>query len=138
MTNKDFYYFNKAKEVCELSDFNRVHIGCIAVYKNIIIAKGFNTYKSNPLQKIYNKYRTLYIDGAEPLHTLHAEMMVISKIIHLDINFNKVKLYIYRKDLNNNLALCKPCEACIRAIKDLGIKEIYYTTNNGYINEVIN
>lgn len=64
-------------------------------------------------------------------------MMCILKIMHLDIDFSKVKLYVYRQDLKGNLAMCRPCCACMKAIKDLGIKNIYYTTNDGYIHEVI-
>ncbi len=138
MTTKDLYYFNKAKEVSKLSDFNKIHIGCIAVYKNIIIAKGYNTNKTNPLQKLYNHYRELeWVNGIQPKPKLHAEMMCILKIMHLDIDFSKVKLYIYREDLNKNLAICRPCNACMKAIKDLGIKKIYYTTNGGYKYEKI-
>ena len=138
MTNKDKYYFNKAKEASKLSDFNKVNIGCVAVYKNIILAKGFNTNKTNPIQHLYNQYRDLcWNNGVEPKAGLHAEMMVITKIKDLDIHFNQVKLYIYREDMNGNIAMCKPCRACTHAIKDLGIKEIYYTTNKEYKKECI-
>ena len=138
MANKELYYFNKAKESSKLSDFNKIHIGCIAVYKNNIIAKGYNTNKTNPLQKLYNHYRKLeWVNGVQPNPKLHAEMMCILKIMHLDIDFSKIKIYVYRQDLNGNLAMCRPCKACMKAIKDLGIKNIYYTTNEGYIHEVI-
>lgn len=62
-------------------------------------------------------------------------MMCLLKIMHLDIDFSKIKLYVYREDLNDNLAICRPCNACMKAIKDLGIKTIYYTTNEGYVKE---
>ena len=28
--------------------------------------------------------------------------------------------------------MARPCPSCMAAIKDLGIKNIYYTTNDGY------
>ena len=28
--------------------------------------------------------------------------------------------------------MARPCASCMQAIKDLGIREIYYTTNDGY------
>lgn len=103
-----------------------------------MLAKGFNTTKTNPIQHLYNQYRNLEVmRGVEPKAGLHAEMMALVKIKDLDISFTKVKLYIYREDMNGNIAMCKPCEACTHAIKDLGIKEIYYTTNNGYKKEYI-
>lgn len=138
MNNKDMYYFNKAKEASELSDFNKIHIGAIAVYKNVMIAKGYNVTKTNPIQKIYNHYRQLdWNKGVQPIPKLHAEMMVVTKIKHLDIDFSKVKIYVYRENMNGELAISRPCKACMKAIKDLGIKNIYYTTNDGYAKEVI-
>lgn len=135
--NKHKYYFKKAKEISNLSDFNKIHIGCIAIYKNVILAHGYNTNKTNPLQKEYNQYRNLDWNGIEPKAKIHAEMACILKIKNLDIDFSKVKLYVYREDMNKKLANCRPCKACERAMKDIGIKEIYYTTPNGYRHEVL-
>lgn len=28
--------------------------------------------------------------------------------------------------------MARPCLSCMAAIKDIGIKDIYYTTNDGY------
>lgn len=109
----------------------------MAVYRNVILAKGYNTNKTNPLQYNYNHYRDLEWNNVEPKAKLHAEMTCILKIMHLDIDFSKVKLYVFRQDLNGNLAMCRPCRACMKAIKDLGIKNIYYTTNDRYSHEVI-
>lgn len=30
-----------------------------------------------------------------------------------------------------------PCPSCMAAIKDLGIKDIFYTSNDGYVHERI-
>jgi deoxycytidylate deaminase len=131
-------YFDKAKNISYLSDFKQVHIGCIAVYKKHIIGIGYNTNKTHPLQFIYNKYRDLEWNGIQPKAKLHAEMMCLLSIKNLSVDFSKVKLYIYREDKNGQLALSKPCKACIRAIKDLGIKEINYTDYNGYVKVALN
>lgn len=119
-----------------MSDFKRVHIGCIAVYKNQILSVGYNTNKTHPLQKKYNKFRNINYDNVEPIPFLHAEMSCLLQIREMDIDFNKVELYIYREDRNGNLSMCRPCKACMKMIDTLGIKNIYYTTNNGYAKEV--
>lgn len=119
-----------------LSDFKQCHIGCIAVYKNHIVSIGFNTNKTHPLQKKYNKYRDLDYNGYEPEHKLHAEMMCLLGLKDMEINFSKVKLYIYREDKNGNIANCRPCDACMELIDRLGIKRIYYTTEKGYVKEI--
>ena len=63
---------------------------------------------------------------------LHAEINCLNQIRHLDINFSKVKLYIYRIRKDQPFGMARPCPSCMAAIKDLGIKNIYYTTNDGY------
>ena len=69
------------------------------------------------------------------LPKLHAEIKCLSQIKDIDINFSKVKLYIYRIRNDQPFGLSRPCPSCMAAIKDLGIKDIYYTTNDGYAYE---
>ena len=54
---------------------------------------------------------------------------------YLDIDWSKVKLYIYRETRDGKLAMSRPCPACMQAIKDLNIKHIAYTTDCGYATE---
>ena len=134
LTKSDMNYFKKASKVAEISDFDKINIGCIAVYQGTIIGVGFNTNKTHPIQKKYNRYR----NGEDFIPKLHAEINCLNSIRHLDINFTKVKLYIYRKRKTAKYGMCRPCPSCMAAIKDLGIKNIYYTTNDGYVYERIN
>ena len=69
------------------------------------------------------------------LPKLHAEINCLNQIRHLDINFSQVKLYIYRIRKDQPFGLSRPCLSCMAAIKDLGIRDIYYTTNDGYAYE---
>ena len=134
LRSADFRYFNKARQVATVSDYHKVHVGCVAVYKNQIIGLGCNCNKTHPTQKLYNRYRN---DSDDLLPKLHAEISCLNQIKNLDINFTKVKLYIYRIRKDQPFGLARPCLSCIAAIKDLGIKEIHYTTNNGYAYECL-
>ena len=127
--NIDYRYFDKARQIADISDYNRVHIGCIAVYQGQIIGIGCNCNKTHPTQKLYNRYRE---QSDSMLPKLHAEISCLNQIKHLDINFTKVKLYIYRIRKDQPFGLSRPCLSCMAAIKDLGIRDIYYTTNDGY------
>lgn len=131
LTKTDMHYFTKASQVAEISDFAKVNIGCIAVYQGTIIGVGFNTNKTHPMQKKYNRYR----NGENFIPKLHAEINCLNSIRYLDINFSKVKLYIYRKRKSAKYSMCRPCPSCMAAIKDLGIKHVYYTTDEGFIYE---
>lgn len=140
MNKKDLKYFELAKEEAELSDYDRIHLGCIAVCGNTVISEGHNTQKTHPMQMIYNEYRPLY-DATKIHHSMHAEMMCLNKVQKLindkEVSASKIKLYIYRirKDIPHGIS--RPCPACMARIKDMGIKHIYYTTDSGYAKEEI-
>lgn len=129
ISSSDFRYFKKAKRMASISDYRKVHVGCVAVYQGQIIGVGFNCNKTHPTQHYYNRYRR---QADNMLPKLHAEISCINQIKSLNINFSKVKLYIYRIRQDQPFGLARPCLSCMAAIKDLGIKNIYYTTNDGY------
>jgi len=134
ITRSDYRYFDKARKTANISDYHKIHIGCVAVYHGSIIGIGCNCNKTHPIQKKYNKYRK---SSGSMLPKLHAEISCINSIKNLDVNFGKVKLYIYRIRRDQPFGLSRPCSSCMAAIKDLGIKDIYYTTNDGYVHERI-
>ena len=133
MNSRDKRYYSLAEMASSFSDYKKCHIGCIAVYKNRVIAVGYNTNKTSPLQAEYNKYRDYILPPQK--NGIHAEMSCLIKIKDMDIDFSKVILYIYREDFNGNLAISRPCIACEHAIRDYGIKHIHYTGNMKYIYE---
>ena len=134
LTKKHRTYFKVAKEMSCLSDFPRVKIGCCAVYKHKIISSGYNSLKTNPVQKRFNSYRF----SADTPATMHAELACLLPLINRsDIDFKDVSLYIYREHKSKELALARPCASCEALIKSLGIRHIYYTGNQSYINEEI-
>ena len=132
LRNVDYRYFKKARQIANISDYKKQHVGCVAVYQGQVIGLGCNCNKTHPMQKFYNKYR---MPSDYMLPKLHAEISCINQIKHLDINFSKVKLYIYRIRKDQPFGLSRPCPSCMAAIRDLGIRDIYYTTNDGYVYE---
>lgn len=125
-------YFKAAKVISELSDFHRVSVGCVVVYRHKIISSGYNSNKTNPTQKRLNIHRF----NVDTPATIHAEVAALLPLINRkNINFNDVSLYIYREYKNGNPALSKPCPSCLALIRQLGIKKLYYSGDNSYINE---
>lgn len=134
ITAHDIKLFDKAKKIASVSDFSKIHVGCVAVYHGKIIGVGCNTNKTHPIQKYYNQFR----DSSEIfIPKLHAEINCLNQIKNLNINFSKVRLYIYRIRKDQPYGMSRPCPSCMAAIKDLGIREIYYTSNDGFIYEKI-
>lgn len=130
----DCKYFEKARQAANVSDYDKVHVGCVAVYQGQVIGTGNNRDKTHPIQKFYNKYRN---ESVGLLPKLHAEIDCLNQIKHMNINFSKVKLYIYRIRKDQPFGMARPCLSCMAAIKDLGIRNIYYTSNDGYCYERI-
>ena len=133
LTKNDYKLFLKAREIALSSTYPKFHVGCIAVYHGAVIASGINSSKTHPIQFFYNRYRDCSDSTLPP--TLHAEIDCINQLKHLNINFSKVKLYIYRIRKDQPFGIARPCPSCMAAIKDLGIRDIYYTTNDGYVYE---
>jgi len=95
---------------------SKFRLGAILVHRNSIVSVGMNSYKTHPLMAARTKWPFL-----------HAEQNAIIRA-GLD-NCEGLDLYIARVLKNNTLALSKPCKVCIKLIKDVGIKNVYYSTN---------
>lgn len=131
-------WFDLAKAESEKSDFPRIHIGAVVIYKGRPLAYGHNSLKTHPQQKIWNRYRGPVFTGKDiPVPTIHAEMQCLVRIRKLGIPTTHVQLYIYRQKANGQLGMCRPCAGCMAAIREAGIRDIYYTTDYGYAHEVI-
>ena len=136
LTNSQKSFFDIAKKVSELSTFHRknVKIGCLIVSGHRIISSGYNSDKTNPIQKKYNRLRF----SEDTPHRLHAEVSALLPLLNnKDIDFSKVKIFTYREKADHSLGKSRPCKSCMALIKDLGIKHIYYTTDDGYCHEVV-
>jgi deoxycytidylate deaminase len=127
-------YFKAAKVVSELSDFKQHHIGTVVVYGHKIISSGCNSCKTNPVQKRLNIHRF----EADTPATLHSEVAALLPLMNRkDIDFNNISLYVYREYKSGRLAPAAPCASCRALIKSLGIRHLYYTGENSYINEEV-
>ena len=132
LTKSHRAYFKAAKAISEVSDFHRASVGCVVVYGHKIISSGYNSNKTNPTQKKLNIHR---FDVDTPA-TIHAEVAALLPLINRkDISFGDVSLYIYREYKNGKPAMSRPCLSCMALIRQLGIRKIYYSGDNSFINE---
>lgn len=138
MNKSDAHLFRLARECSLKSDYTgggRAHIGTVISYKGTVLAKGYNTDKTSTSQSRFNVERFKDSGNRYLPSKCHSEMSALQKVKYLDIDFSKVKVFVYREFRNGDLAMCRPCPACLRAIKEMGIKQIYYTTEDGYVKE---
>ena len=125
--------YELARAASKKSDFHRCHTGAVAIYGNKVLAMGWNSEKLSLLQARYNT-KARGFDGHKYKSSIHAEMMVVNKIKYLDVDFSQVRIFVWGGKTAPMLS--KPCGACEQAMRDLGIKKVFYTGNNSYISEV--
>ena len=132
----DSHLFSIARTCSLQADYcGNARIGCIAVYRGTVLAKGFNSDKTHTKQAQFNVYRFKECGNRYLPSKIHAEMAVLQKIKYLDIDFSRVHLYVYREWKSGRIAMSRPCEACMAAIRAMGIKNVHYSTDCGFAYE---
>ena len=134
-------YFKFAKQAAQWADYQGTRsapaIGAIAVYKGTIVADAWNPNKTSPLQARYNVYR--YAPADTPCKA-HCETQLIQKLrwkFGDSLDWTKVHIYLYREYKDGSLAPSRPCPSCMAMLRDLNIKKIMYTTEDGFAEEKI-
>lgn len=124
--------------MADMSDYYRTPMGCVVVLGNRVIGYGCNSNKTHPMQMKYNQYRNFGESGSGVIHKSHAEIAALSPIRHLDIDWSKVGVYVYRKRRDREFGLARPCPACMEIIRNFGVRDIFYTGDGSYIYEKLN
>ena len=110
-------YFDLAQKLSLKSTHPKHKLGCVVVKKNEVIGLGFNKFKTHPKSK-------------HPFQMIHAELDAT-----LGINrevLSGAEVYVYRETKDGAQAIAKPCPYCEAALREVGVKKVYYTTDYGY------
>lgn len=113
--------FEKATKIAKkLPDQKYKLVAIITDKRDNILSVGMNSYKkSHPTQAYYSEK----VGNGHQIY-LHAELDAIIKLKYTDKPY---AIHIVRVNNKGETLLAKPCPICKRAIKDVGIKEIYHT-----------
>ena len=112
-------YFTLARNEATKVD-HHIRVGAVLATKRCPVAVGKNSpLKTHPLVSSYN-----------PLKTVHAEF---DAIIGIDRSLVQGgTMYVYREKFSGELGMAKPCPMCEAFLKHMGLKRVYYTTEDGY------
>ena len=141
LSNFDYSMLEKARQVAGTSTYKDHSHGCVIAYKKHILAMASNSEKTHPMQKRYNRRYRKFERTAKPIvDSAHAEILALADIpypLAQSIDWKQVRVYIYRACPGKRLGhgLSRPCPACMGALRDKGIKHIYYTTDDGFAYE---
>lgn len=134
-TKRDLKFFEAARAESRKADF-KVRVGAVLTFQGRIIAAGHSSEKTSPVQKHFNSYRK-FADTNLTQHKLHAEVMAIQKIRHMQIDYSKVSIYIWREYADGTPAIARPCAACMAMLKQYGVRKIYYSGDGSRVYEHI-
>lgn len=110
-------YFDLAQKLSVKSTHPKHQLGCVIVKKNEVIGLGFNKFKTHPKSK-------------HPFQMIHAELDATLGINRTELE--GADAYVYRETKDGNQAIAKPCPYCEAALREVGIKNVYYTTDYGF------
>ena len=112
-------YFKQLVEITSTrSSCERLHVGCLFVKDNRIIAQGYNGYIAGCEHKMVLK-------DNHNIGTIHAEQNAITDCAKRGVSCNECTAYITHY----------PCYNCMKLLVSCGIKEIKY--NNDYKNDIL-
>lgn len=96
-------------------------MGAVLSYRKQIKAVGWNRRRSHPMQKKFASIPERIL--------LHAEIDCIKNALKQfpKDEIGKFTLYIARVHKDGTPALAAPCEGCLEAIKEYGIKKVIWT-----------
>lgn len=125
-------HFNMLEKIAEaIEPVGQARLASLLVYKNDVVAVGYNQRKSHPFQSRFSHH-------AEAIY-LHSETDCIKNALrHVSLDvLSKCTLYVLRvkrPDSNSSdfiRGAARPCKGCQAAIAQFGIKKVYYTTDCG-------
>ena len=112
----DQYFFETCKLISCRSSCNRLHVGCVLVKDNRILATGYNGFLAG------EKHTSIVKDNHEQA-TIHAEQNAIADCAKRGVSVDGCTAYITHY----------PCINCFKLLVASGIKEIKYI--NDYKND---
>ncbi len=114
---KEIHQAKKLTSNCNLN----YKLACIITDKyGRVVGEGWNTSKTHPIQARYAAKA-----GQHQKINLHAEIMALIKAKGRGHN-----LYVIRVT-KNGFGSSRPCSICQLAIREAGIKNVWYTTTQG-------
>jgi deoxycytidylate deaminase len=136
ISRKQRRYFQIAEKNSYLSAYTKIKIGVCIVTTNGKIITGYNTPKSHTFQFNINKLKKNIYPWKKTTSFLHAE--IVAYLSDKSTNYQDADIYLFRKQLDGSLGMCRPCISCMSVLISIGVKNIYYTSPDGIVHERVN
>tara|TARA_R110000796_G_scaffold222002_2_gene338178 strand:+ start:393 stop:824 length:432 start_codon:yes stop_codon:yes gene_type:complete len=114
-------YFSLARNIAYNSPYGKLRHGAVIVRGGSVINAAFN--KDN-----YTSFGTRFREPHRGPATVHAEIGCILGLARTATT--GTDLYVCRINRSGEFRNSKPCTMCHEALKHVGVKRVFYTTNN--------
>lgn len=118
------HLISKLKTVREKANHTQHKLSAVILKKGRPISFGFNDQKKTDPK----------IRQWSPVKTLHAEAHACFRVRH-KFDFTGCTMVVYREDREGNPTLARPCEVCLKMLKDFKFRFIVYSTPEGFKEE---
>jgi deoxycytidylate deaminase len=98
---------------------HKQRVGCIIFDKKKILSTGHN-HCQRSVKKLHSKFQRWK-------GSIHAE---VDAIIHAMTDLKGTSLLVVRINKKEQLRLAKPCQHCMKYIRYVGIKKVYFSTSS--------
>ncbi len=116
--NKKF--FDLAKKI-SLKSPSRIKMGCVIAKRGRVVSFGWNDMtRTHPKSKTYG-------------NLIHSELHALIGLSRKETKGSDV--YVYRETRNGVLAQSRPCPVCYAALRQAGIRNVFFTDNAGFKTE---
>lgn len=118
LSKKHNSLLNRALELSKLSTYSKFKHGAIIVKGGHTIAVGVNRLTNHPD----------HVEDPKVQSSVHAEIAALNACRKTDLN--GASIYVARIYKSGEPAMSKPCENCQKALRERGIKKVYYTIDS--------
>jgi tRNA(Arg) A34 adenosine deaminase TadA len=116
--------FGIARSIAQDSPYGKIRHGALLV-------KGGSVINSSCNKENYSSFGKRFRDPARGHATVHAELGVVLGLSRSVTTGADV--YVCRINRVGEFRNSKPCSMCHAALKHVGVKRVYYTTNNNTV-----
>ena len=123
-TKKTSRFFNLARNIASNSEYGKIRHGAVLV-------KGGSVLNACHNKDSYSSFGGRFRAAHKGHDTVHAEL---GCILGMPRNVTTgADIYVCRINKEGDFRYSKPCPMCHAALKHVGVKRVYYTTNDNTI-----
>lgn len=120
-------FLNMADELALNSPF-QTKMGSVIVRRSNVIGKGWAMNTSNIPKRLYQTH-----SRSSKWDAMHAEMVALRGALYCNIDVRGATVVVSGWTSGGNRPWsCRPCSACVKVLKEWGLKEVVFRLPDGY------